>query len=253
MTELLRLEEATVGYERPVLGPVNLSFLEGQRWAVIGPNGGGKSTLLKSACGLLPLLSGRRIFPGDKPRVGYVPQAHRADSLYPLTALEVAVQGRFSQLGLFRRPAKADWEKARACLDTVGLSAHHGSHFRALSGGQRQRVLLARALCTDPRLLFLDEFTSELDPVGTATLLGEVSRLTARSNVSVVFITHEVAAAARFATHVALVDGKQKLFETGPVEALLQTDSLTRLYGQPMRVERHAGRTVVHVESAESP
>jgi manganese/iron transport system ATP-binding protein len=251
VSELVRLDRAVLGYRTPVLGPLDAKVLAGERWAVLGPNGGGKTTFLKALSGLIPLLAGSRtVAGGPRARLGYVPQAHRTDPVYPLSVLEVTLQGRLGVLGLWKRPGARDRDLARELLKKVGLEGRESFPFRALSGGQRQRVLLARALCGEPNLLFLDEFTSELDPAGTAALLGEVTRLTREASVSVVFITHEVSSAAAHATHVALVDGRRSLFETGPVDALLTGDQLTRLYGQRMQVERRNGRTIVHVESA---
>jgi ABC-type Mn2+/Zn2+ transport system ATPase subunit len=251
---LIRLEKAQVGYRRPLLPPVDLTVRAGERLAVLGPNGGGKSTLLKSLIGLLPLLGGRRILrEGDPVRVGYVPQAYRADPVFPLTAVEVVVQGRFGRLGVGRPVRQADRDEARRRLEQVGLGAQADQTFRSLSGGQRQRTLLARALCGGPEVLVLDEFTSELDPAGSAALLAEVSRLAMQERVSVVFVTHEVQAAARWSTHVAMVDTRYGVFEAGERDAQLTSERLSRLYRQDIHIERKGGRVVVFVESGDAP
>lgn len=248
--DLIRLEKAEIGYRKPLLAPIDLSVRAGQRLAVLGPNGGGKSTLLKTLLGLLPPLAGKRVVrEGAAPRIGYVPQAHRADSVYPLSALDVVLQGRYGRIGLGRRPSSKDHELARARLQQVGLAAQEKQPFRSLSGGQRQRTLLARALCGEPELLVLDEFTSELDPAGSSALLTEVAELADAERVSVVFVTHEIAAAARWSTAVAMVDLHQKLFEAGPSAELLTDQRLSRLYQQDVHVERRGDRVVVFVES----
>jgi ABC-type Mn2+/Zn2+ transport system ATPase subunit len=252
--ELLRLERAEIGYRKPLLAPLDLVISRGDRLAVLGPNGGGKSTLVKSLLGLIPLVSGRRLLPtGKAPRLGYVPQAHRADPLYPLTAHQVVLQGRFGLIGLGRFPGKADRDFARVQLAKVGLLDRAEAPFRSLSGGQRQRVLLARALCGEPELLVLDEFTSDLDPAASTALLGEVSRLAQESGVSVLFVTHEISAAAAHSSRVAMVDSRRGVFDSGPTRELLTGERLSRLYGQNVHVEHRGGRTVVFVEAEGAP
>jgi ABC-type Mn2+/Zn2+ transport system ATPase subunit len=248
--ELVRLQRAEIGYRVPLLAPLDLAIDQGERLAVLGPNGGGKSTLLRSLIGLIPLLAGERRYPsGRPPRIGYVPQAHRADPVYPLTAAQVVLQGRAGRVGVGRFYGRRDKEAALVQLEKVGLGAKAHQSFRSMSGGQRQRVLLARALTGDPELLVLDEFTSDLDPAAAASLLGEVSRLASESKVSVIFVTHEPAAAAAHSSHVAMVDSRRGVFEWGPRDALLTGDRLSRLYGQKMNVERREGRTFVYVEA----
>lgn len=247
--ELIRLERAEIGYRKPLLPPLDVSVRPGERFAVLGPNGGGKTTLLRTLLGLLSPLSGRRVLRAPPPRVGYVPQAHRADPVYPLTALEVVEQGRYGVIGLGRRPKRADQDAAWRRLAQVGLEACASQPFRSLSGGQRQRTLLARALAGDPELLVLDEFTSEMDPAGAAGLLAEIARLADEEKVSVLFVTHEVSAAASWATYVALIDSHQQLFEAGPATTLLDGEHLSRLYQQRIQLERREGRTIVFVET----
>jgi ABC-type Mn2+/Zn2+ transport system ATPase subunit len=247
--DLVRLEKAEIGHRRPLLPPLDVAVKAGGRLAVLGPNGGGKSTLLRTLLGLLPPLSGARTLRAPPPRIGYVPQAHRADPVFPLTTLEVVLQGRYARIGVGRRPQRADRQLALARLGQVGLGAQAAQPFRALSGGQRQRTLLARALAAEPELLALDEFTSELDPAGATALLGEVAKLAQREGVAVVFVTHEISAAAQWATQVALVDTHQQLFLHGPAEPLLTGEHLSRLYQQRISLERHGERTVVFVES----
>jgi ABC-type Mn2+/Zn2+ transport system ATPase subunit len=247
--ELVRLERAAVGHSRPILGPLELSVRRGTQLAILGPNGAGKSTLLRSLLGLLPLLSGARIFPaGRAPRMGYVPQAHKADTLFPLSAQEVVRMGRMGLRGTGRRLTREDEAQAEKRLRDVGLEAHAEHPFRALSGGQRQRVLLARALCSEPELLVLDEFTSAMDPAASSHQHGLVADLAAAAGVGVLFVTHEVSEAANWSTETALVDGGQGLFECGPTEQMLTSEKLSRLYRHAVEVERREGRTFVHVE-----
>lgn len=252
--ELVRLERAEIGYGRTALvPPFDFNLNEGDRVAVLGPNGGGKTTLLRTLIGLLPLVGGRRVVRSERLHVGYVPQAHRADPAFPLSAYQVVLQGRYGRVGLFRFPSKADKQLARLQLERVGLADKADQPFYRLSGGQRQRVLLARALAGEPQLLALDEFTSELDPAASAALQAEVSQLTASSKVALIFVTHEIAAAATHASRVVLIDSRRSVVDCGEADSLLVADRLTRLYGQPVHLERRDGRIVVTVETGAAP
>jgi len=247
--ELVRLEQVEIGYRQPLLPAFDLSLSAGDHLAVLGPNGGGKTTLLRTMTGLLRPLGGRRVLPGGKVQVGYVPQAHRADPSFPLNAHQVVLQGRYARIGLFRFPSRKDHDFADRQLERVGLAHVAGQPFHMLSGGQRQRVLLARALAGEPELLALDEFTSELDPAASSVLHQEVSALTATSPVAVLFVTHEIAAAAAHARTVVLIDSRRRVIDCGPTEELLSAERLTRLYGQPVHLDRRDGRILVTVES----
>lgn len=248
--ELIRLENAAIGYDQALLTGIDLSIAQGERLAILGPNGAGKSTLVKSLIGLIPLRAGRRVLGAEKPlRIGYVPQAHRADTVFPLRTEEVVLQGRLGRLRLGRPLQAVDRKMALAQLDRIGLRDKAQHLFRSLSGGQRQRVLLARALCGEPELLVLDEFTSDMDPAASAALLSEVSQLAQNTGVSVVFVTHEISAAASHATQVAIMDARRQHYRVGPANLMLQDDRLSELYGQKVHIERRDGRITVFIES----
>jgi len=137
--ELLRACDVTLGYgARPVLRKLSFTIERGDVLGVMGPNGSGKTTLLKAILGLLQPLSGTIEFKsgnGESPRFGYVPQRERLDSHFPLSALEVAVMGRYGKLGPMRRPKSPDFALAHACLERVGIGERSDSLYRRLSGG----------------------------------------------------------------------------------------------------------------------
>src|SRR5471032_845283 len=143
-TELLKARDLTVGYgRRPVLHGINFTIVRGDFLGVMGPNGSGKTNLLKTFLGLLKPLSGqieRGGSSGEHPLIGYVPQRESLDSHYPLSSLEVALMGRYGRLGAFRRPQNRDREIAMACLRQTNMDAFANKPYRALSGGQKQRV-----------------------------------------------------------------------------------------------------------------
>jgi ABC-type Mn2+/Zn2+ transport system ATPase subunit len=214
--------------------------------AILGPNGAGKSTLLKTILGgVAPLSGSLRWASGRPPRVGYVPQGHRLDFAYPLDALQVVLMGRAARVGVARFFGKSDRLAAQGALESVGLGsvAHHP--FRSLSGGQRQRVLVARALVGEPELLVLDEPTSEMDPAAEHALLELVSGLVTARKVAVLFVTHQISAAAGFSHTVLLLDGTRQLLEAGPTDEYVTSERMSRLYGRRVEVRREQGRTLV--------
>jgi ABC-type Mn2+/Zn2+ transport system ATPase subunit len=219
---------------------------EGDAIAILGPNGAGKSTLLKTLLGTVPPLSGQVLYPrGSAPRVGYVPQGHRLDFAYPLDALQVVLMGRAGRVGLGRFFARTDRELAQRSLESVGLGAIAATPFRDLSGGQRQRVLVARALVCEPDILVLDEPTSEMDPAAEHSLLSLVSDLVTERKVAVVFVTHQISAAAGFSRIVLLLDGARTSLEAGPTDEYISSQRMSVLYGRPVEVRREQGRTLV--------
>ena len=147
----------------PFLTGVNLCVRDGDFLAVVGPNGGGKTTIVRTALGALPLLSGR--LGGRRPlRIGYVPQREHVDTIWPLLAGEVVRMGRVPLVGPLRRLGPVDDEAVHRALAKVRMEHLSNHGYGELSGGQRQRTLIARALAADPELLVLDEPTNGMDP-----------------------------------------------------------------------------------------
>ena len=250
---LLAFDNVAIGYRRgrPLLPPVSFAIASGDLVGILGPNGAGKSTFLKTLLGLLPPLEGKVRHPmGRAPRLGYVPQNARFDFAYPLSVLEVVLMARASELGLLRRPGKKDLEIAQRELEAVGLGSLSRQPFRSLSGGQQQRVLVARALTGEPELLVLDEPTSNMDPAAEHALLSKVSSLTNSRNMGVVFVTHEISAAAEFARTVVLLDGAKGYFALGPSREVVTSEGMSALYGRPVEVRHENGRVFVWLSAS---
>lgn len=252
---LIELHDVVIGYrkDRPLSPPIKFAVGEGDTIGILGPNGAGKSTLLKTLLGTIPPLSGSVSYPsGRAPRVGYVPQGHRLDFAYPLDALQVVLMGRAGRAGLGRFYQRADRHASLKALESVGLAGVAPQPFRSLSGGQRQRVLVARALVGEPELLVLDEPTSEMDPAAEHSLLSLVSDLVTAQRVAVLFVTHQISAAAGFSQTVMLLDGARTLLEAGPTDEYVSSERMTRLYGRPVEVRREHGRTLVWLAAHEA-
>ncbi len=228
------LNDVSVGYvDRPVLEHVDLSLAPGSLTAVVGPNGGGKSTLLKLVAGLLKPWSGTvRVLggaPGEHARsVAYVTQAEAVDWSFPVVAVDVVMMGRYPRLGPVRRPAAADhWAVARA-LEQVGMRDLARRQIGALSGGQRRRVFLARALAADPDLYLLDEPVTGVDNATQEDLMA-ILDAEARAGKTVIATTHDLASAAQhFRSIVAL---NRTVVAHGDASLVLDPDVLLRTYG----------------------
>lgn len=204
---IVELRNATLGYPgRLVLQRVSLSIGRGEFVALVGPNGGGKTTLLRSLVGLLPLLAGTIVHGSDRLRRpwAYVPQRDALDPVFPLRALDVVTMGVSSLLPpLVPVPAKVR-QVAASCLDQVGMADRAREPFQSLSGGQRQRVLIARALAVDPEVIALDEPTAGVDHDAEIAIDALVTDLNRTRGITVITSTHGLQR-IRSAVHTVMV------------------------------------------------
>jgi ABC-type Mn2+/Zn2+ transport system ATPase subunit len=186
---LAEVASLSASYGGPlVLEDVDFWVRQGQRVGVLGPNGGGKSTLFRVLLGELAPIHGTVTVHG---RCGLVPQTERSRLDYPVSALDVALMGTLSRIPWWRRPGRAERQGALEALDMVGLRELANRQFGELSGGQRQRVLVARALVQDAQLLLLDEPFSGLDNASAEQLANLIDRLAAEGR-SVLIATHDI-------------------------------------------------------------
>ena len=241
----MRVEGLSGGYApgSDALTGVGFALEAGTIAAVLGPNGGGKTTLFRALLGELPVQRGLVELEG---RPAYVPQTDRTRLDFPVSALDVVLMGAYGRTPAWRRIARADREAARAALDRVGLAAEARQRFGALSGGQRQRVLIARALLQDSPVVLLDEPLSGVDAASAARIEQVFEELRAERRVLLV-ATHDVEQARRW-DRVLCVNGEQVAF--GPPAETLTTDVLRRTYG-PELVVLEGGRRAVAVEHHE--
>jgi ABC-type Mn2+/Zn2+ transport system ATPase subunit len=222
------------GYDhRPALEDVTLEIATGSLVAIFGPNGGGKTTLLKLIAGLIQPWRGTIDVMGAAPgreahRVAYVPQAELVDWSFPVSVRDVVMMGRFPRLGVVRRPGPEDRKAVAAAIERVGMTDRQGSQIGALSGGQRRRAFLARAIAADPDLYLLDEPVTGVDVTTQEDLMGLLAAETQRGR-TVIATTHDLAAAAEhFTTVVGL---NRRLIAIGPSELVLDPDVLSATYG----------------------
>ncbi len=222
---LIEAREFAVGYNgEPALSGVSFSLRRGERMALLGPNGGGKTTLLRALLGELPPLTGTLRVGA---RCASVPQTERSQLDYPVSALDVAAMGALSRLPWWRRPGRREREAALEALAKVGLETLAEETFGKLSGGQRQRVLIARSLVQDARILLLDEPFSGLDRPGSERLEALIGTLAAEGRAAIV-ATHDLDQARRLDS-VLCVNRAQ--IAVGAPEQVLDLAVLEATYG----------------------
>ena len=216
---------------------VDIALTAGEVMCVLGPNGGGKTTLFRTLLGLLPAQSGR-IALGGRPLqdwsrrsvarvVGYVPQAHAAH--FAFTVSEIVLMGRTAHAGPFAAPSHRDRDAAHAALGLLGI-AHLAEHvYTEVSGGERQLTLIARALAQEAKLLVLDEPTASLDFGNQLRVLDQLRAL-ADQGIGILFSTHDPDQAFLCADRVVMLqDGA--ILSTGRPEEVITRENLRRLYG----------------------
>ena len=196
----------------PILEQDILNIATGSFIGIIGPNGGGKTTLLKLLMGFIHPNRGQiRIF-GKTPeeartQIGYVPQVHKCDRDFPITVQELVLLGALSQkTSFFGSYPKEVKQKALKLIDELGLSAHLKKTFGSLSGGLAQRALLARALLSEPKLLLLDEPTANVDPSSTSLIMEKLETL--KREKTILIVTHDLQIIAERVDKILCIQGQ---------------------------------------------
>ncbi len=239
--EVAVLEDVSFSYgQRDVLKDVNLTIPKGEFATIVGPNGGGKTTLLKLLLGLLKPCKGRIKIFGRSPeksrlKMGYMPQYSHLDVQFPVTVMDVVLMGRLGRrfLGGYSRD---DRDAAARALEEVRLIDERSTHFNALSGGQKQRVLIARALCSDPELLLLDEPTSNIDQESEENFFQILDDLNNR--MTILLVSHDIGFTSQVVKSVICVNQKVVIHPTTKMDGTLIKD----IYGGDFRMIRHDHR-----------
>jgi zinc transport system ATP-binding protein len=222
---------------RPVLDDISLDIDAKAFLAVIGPNGGGKTTLLKLLTGLLKPTQGTiRVF--DQPpekvsyRIGYVPQDAAGARAFPISVMDVVLMGRLRMHG-HSRISKMDREAARIALGELEMLEYQHRRIDELSGGQRERAFIARALATDPDILILDEPTTGLDSTGRADLYALLKKI--NQTKTIIMASHDIMVLSTYATAVACVNRTVHYHD----EAEITEPMLAASYGCPVELVAH--------------
>lgn len=240
MSAVLELKDLCAGFPRhPVLRDINVSLAAGEITALLGPNGSGKTSLLKTACGLLKPLSGRVFLNGrDSAGLGKKERARLAGFLFqnsappwPFTVRELLLQGRFSRRGFFGLPDPAGEGIVEAVIDEAGLRGFEHRPATELSGGEYQRVLIARLLVQEPQVLLLDEPVNNLDPKYQLMVMDLIGSQKARGS-SVLLSLHDFNLARRYADQVIVLH-QGTIALTGKAEEALESGTLERVFEIP--------------------
>jgi zinc transport system ATP-binding protein len=233
------LEDLSFSYNgHPVIQNASLVVHEREFAAIVGPNGGGKTTLLKLMLGVLsPSHGSVRIFgkPAKeaRPLIGYMPQHAHLDPKFPICVLDVVLMGRLGHSWSLWRYTKDDKAVAEKVLRDQHMWEFRKTHFSELSGGQRQRVLIARALATEPEILLLDEPTAGLDCVFESELYSILKDLTEK--LTVVMVSHDLSFVSKYVGTVVCVNQKVLIHPTSDVTG----EVVGEVYGSSVRLVRH--------------
>jgi manganese/zinc/iron transport system ATP- binding protein len=243
----LVIRDLTVAYPpKVVLREVSADIQRGQVVGIIGPNGGGKSTLLMAILGIVPIVSGTVTLFGRpaaamRARMAYVPQRELVDWDFPVTVREVVMMGRYPGIGWLRRPGRRDHESVDRVLERVGMQEHRGVQIGQLSGGQQQRAFVARALAQDADVLLLDEPLLGID-AGTQEVILRIIEEHRQTGKIVLIATHDLASASCHCDCLCCLNGR--LVSFGPLQETYTAENLAATYGGPVIMLGHQGTAV---------
>ena len=237
--EVIRLDDIWVHYDGiPVLEGINLSVEPNKFLGIIGPNGGGKTTLLKVILGLIKPTRGNISVLGQLPEkgrksIGYISQYTLFDRDFPVSVSDVVLMGRYGKAGLYRRYSDEDKRAANEALKTVDMLDYQDRQVGKLSGGEQQRIFIARALATDPEILLLDEPTAGIDSNMQAGFYELIEHL--KQRMSVVMVSHDISAVSIYVDQIACLN--RQLFYHGSKE--VSAEALEKTYRCPIQLIAH--------------
>jgi len=243
MNKVIEIKDMWSRYETGwVLEAINFDLFEKEIVAVVGPNGGGKSTLLKVILGIKDYEKGEVKVFGKSPErarhdIGFLPQIATFKRDFPVSVLDVVLMGMFGRIGLFKNPSKEDKEKARALLHEVGMGHLEDKPFGSLSGGQQQRVGMARALASEPKLLLLDEPATGVDIAAQESFFRTLENFRRERGLSIIIVSHDIGVIMPLADRVAWLN--RVIHYYGDPRGAMEPDILEKTFGKDMRFLVH--------------
>ncbi len=230
---LVILKNVKTGYEsKPVLHDVSLEVHPADFIGVLGPNGGGKTTLMRVILGLLPVFSGKVEFPTGRPATGYLPQASQIDQSFPITVKELVSSGLKNQNNWFPHPGASQRKQLNQMLDDAGLSTIAHRPIGELSGGQLQKALLCRAIINKPKLLILDEPNTHVDKQFEMELYDWLKEL--NKDMAILLVSHDIGTITPIVKTIACVNGTLHYHPSNQL-----TEEVLKVYNCPVDVIAH--------------
>jgi len=228
-----------------VLSEITLSLDEGKFLGIVGPNGGGKTTLLRAILGLIRTSSGKIHIFGKYPEeilksgyvFGYVPQSFKVSPDFPVRTIDVVMMGRYGRVGIFRWPRQEDRKKCLEYLSVMGIEELKNVPFGELSGGQQQRASIARALACEPKILILDEPNTGIDVIGQEDFYHLLKGLQKRINLTILMASHDIGTIPSYVDEIACLNTILH-YQGNPIAALSES-VLTDLYGKNVDLLQH--------------
>jgi len=239
MDSIIKLADVSTVYEgerRPAIRDVNLTLERNELVYVVGPNAAGKTTLLETINGLLPVFRGKISVLGMNVQtqgrmvrceIGYVPQDFMVEPGEPYTALDVVLMGRYGRIGALHRPEEKDREKAVEAMRLLGVEELADKPMGKLSGGQQQKVMLARAIAKEPKILLLDEPFSNLDPESKEKIPSLIRRLHEENELTTIIVTHDIHNMLKQCRRAIVMINGRILVDESPEKALATINKST--------------------------
>ena len=236
--EVVRLDDIWVHYDGiPALEGITLSVEPNKLLGIIGPNGGGKTTLLKVILGLIKPTRGKVTVMGQPPEkgrksIGYISQYNPFDRDFPISVSDVVLMGRYGKTGLYRRYSEEDKRAVKEALKTVDMLNYQNRQVGRLSGGEQQRVFIARALATDPKIMLFDEPTASIDSNMQAEFYELIKSL--KQRMAIVLVSHDISAVSIYVDQIACLN--HQLFYHG---LEVSAEALEKTYRCPIQLIAH--------------
>lgn len=221
-------------YDHLVLNDINLNIPNGVMCAISGPNGAGKTTLVKSILNFIPHLTGSIKINGkdlkkEIDNISYVPQKESVNWQFPTTVSDVVLMGTYRELGWFKRPGKTQKDKANQAMKQLGILDLANKEIASLSGGQQQRVFLARMLCQDADIIFLDEPLVGIDKKSEQIIMNILNQLKEEGK-TIIVVHHDLATIEKYFDYLVLVN--HKIVTSGYVKDIFTPDNINQAYGE---------------------